>query len=571
MMRLAIAAVLLSATTGAAFSADVPASSKVEAVTVFLSGAEVTRAAHVTLERGDHTIILNDLPASAVPGSIRVEGKATGKLDIGSVDTVRKFLQRAESQAADADRKVIEDEIERLGDERAAVESQSLAAETQKALLANLVQLPTRPAPAAATGALPEDWTRLLAQIAQGTTDAGRLQIDAQSKLRDLDRKMQDLQKKLGALVPAKTEQTEVRVYVAAASALEADLIVRYQVPNANWTPLYDARLITGAKTIAPKLELARRAGISQRSGESWDNVALVLSTARPSEGAAAPQIDTQFVGYEVLHKPEPVAPVATSEDRRRVLRSLSQKQAMDGTAGAPEADAVAQTMAPVPVDANIDEAVANVISAPFEATFAVPGQVSIAATGESKRVLLATDSLEPILSSRTVPKSDANAYLYAKFKFASGTPLLPGQVYLFRDGTFVGSGALPLLPPGIEHDLGFGIDDQVKVRHAVLEEKRGETGLISTSRVDSRSFRVTVKNLHERPIDISVFDRLPVAQNDEIKVEFTGKLTPSLQNVDEKRGVMRFDARLDPDEEWPLEYGYKISWPAAKSIIYGP
>lgn len=569
MMRLAIAAVLLSAFAGAAFSADVPASSKVEAVTVFLSGAEVTRAAHVTLERGDHTIVLNDLPASAVPGSIRVEGKATGKLDIGSVDTVRKFLQRAESQAADADRKVAEDEIERLGDERAAVESQSLAAETQKALLANLVQLPTRPAPTSANGALPEDWTRLLAQIAQGTTDAGRLQIDAQAKLRDLDRKIEDMRKKLAALVPAKTEQTEVRVYVAAASALEADLIVRYQVPNANWTPLYDARLTTGAKTVAPKLDLARRAGISQRSGESWDNVTLVLSTARPSEGAAAPQIDTQFVDYEAAPKPEAAPAISMSEDRRRVMRSLNQKQAMDGAGGAPETDAVA--VAPAPVEAAIDEAVANVISAPFEATFAVPGQVSIAATGESKRVLLATDSLEPILSSRTVPKSDANAYLYAKFKLATGTPLLPGQVYLFRDGTFVGSGALPLLPPGIEHDLGFGIDDQVKVRHAVLEEKRGETGLISTSRVDSRSFRVTVKNLHERPIDISIFDRLPVAQNDEIKVEFTGKLAPSLQNVDEKRGVMRFDAHLDPDEEWPLEYGYKISWPAAKSIIYGP
>ena len=90
------------------------------------------------------------------------------------------------------------------------------------------------------------------------------------------------------------------------------------------------------------------------------------------------------------------------------------------------------------------------------------------------------------------------------KIKIAKGTPLLPGHVYLFRDGTFVGTGDMPLLQPGEDHDLGFGVDDQVKVKHAVLEEKRGESGLISTSHVDSRNFRVSVKNLHERPIDVT-------------------------------------------------------------------
>ena len=39
----------------------------------------------------------------------------------------------------------------------------------------------------------------------------------------------------------------------------------------------------------------------------------------------------------------------------------------------------------------------------------------------------------------------------------------------------------------------------------------------------------------------------------------------------EEKRGVMSFDAKLEPDEERVLDLGYQISWPAAKSIIYGP
>ena len=113
--------------------------------------------------------------------------------------------------------------------------------------------------------------------------------------------------------------------------------------------------------------------------------------------------------------------------------------------------------------------------------------------------MVLSTDKYEPQLSCRTVPKVDAQGLSLRQGDGAKGTPLLPGQVYLFRDGTFVGTGSLPLLAPGEEHELGFGVDDQVKVRHAMLEEKRGESGLISTSRTDSRNYRVTVKNMHER------------------------------------------------------------------------
>jgi uncharacterized protein (TIGR02231 family) len=215
-------------------------------------------------------------------------------------------------------------------------------------------------------------------------------------------------------------------------------------------------------------------------------------------------------------------------------------------------------------------ETMAKLNGAAFDATFAVSGRTTVIGNGEIKRVLLMSENIEPTLSDQSVPRLDTNAYLYAKIKIAKGTPLLPGTVYLFRDGTFAGTGEMPLLRPGQEHDLGFGIDDQVKVKHEVLEEKRGEAGLISTSHVDSRNFRVTVKNLHERPIDVTVLDRVPVSRNEEIKVEYSG-VAPTTQNVDGKRGVISFATHLEPDEEKTLDYGYRVSWPAAKSVYYTP
>ncbi|HMN36406.1 MAG TPA: mucoidy inhibitor MuiA family protein [Hyphomicrobium sp.] len=552
---------LLVAFSAQAGAADISATSKVDAVTVFLSGAEVMRLAKVKLDKGDHTIAIVDIPASAVPGSIRVEGNATGKLDISSVDTRRTFLARQDAQAADQERRSLEDQIEALRDQKASADAQVAAAETQRMLISNLAQLPTRPAPAAA-GAAGEDWQRVLSLIAQGSSEASRAMIEAQAKARALERQIEDLENKLSLLAPAKTEQTEVKVHVGAASPLEADLIVRYQVANASWTPLYDARLNTGSKTAPAALVLARRASITQSTGEDWPQSQIELSTARPSAGASAPGLQSQTVDFE----PE-VRPVPMAKASRTMAREDSEDERMSGQM---PSEIVAAAPPAAPEAEPVHEQHAALTVAPFEATFAVPGRVSIAGTGEAKRVVLMTESIEPKLFCRTVPKADAKAYLYARLSFAKGTPLLPGQVFLFRDGTFVGTGSVPLLSPGESHDLGFGIDDQVKVRHAVLEEKRGETGLISSSRTDVRNYRVTVKNMHERPIQLEVIDQVPVALNQDIKVDYTGRIQPAKTNLEDKRGVMSFEAKLEPDEEKVFEYGYKIAWPAAKGIVYG-
>jgi len=563
-MRLVFAAAFLAAMPFHALAAEVAATSVVDNVTVFLSGAEVTRVAKVHVDKGEHTIVIGDIPASAVPGSIRVEGKATGKLDVGSVDTAVRLLQRAESEAADRQRKTLEDTIQALKDQRTTVEAQAQAAKTQKKLIGNLAQLPARPSPQAAGSPAPaaDDWPKILALIAQATQDASRLALDAEQKIRDINRQITDAEKQLAALAPARTEQTELRVHVVAQTPLEADLSVHYQVPDAHWTPLYDARLETGSKMEPPKLSLDRRAAITQRSGENWENVSLKLSTSRPGDGSSAPDIDSQFIDYEQEPKPlAAAAPAAPAPEQMAKRRSFA---AQDAAGGNLAQEAQSERV-------RVEETVAQLQSAPFEATFDVPGRASIAGTGEAKRVLLASEAYEPALSCRAVPKLDTSAYLYAKLKLAKGTPLLPGSIYLFRDGTFVGTGDLPLLNPGSEHDIGFGIDDQVKIKHAVLEEKRGESGLISTSHVDSRNFRVSVKNMHERAIDVTILDRVPVAQNEEIKVEQTGKVSPTAQNVDDKRGVIAFKGKLEPDEEKILEYGYRVSWPASKSIVYGP
>jgi len=288
LLRATFVALLMIAS--AAEAAEIAATSRVGAVMVFPTGAEVTRLGSVKLDPGDHTIIFADLPARAVASSIRVEAKASGKLEIGSVDSRRLFVPRSDGANAASERKRIEDAIEKLRDEKGALEGAIKAAEAQRTLINNLAQLPTRPAPANAAAAEP-DWAQLFALIGQRSGEAQKTILDTQIKVRELDRQVKDLEGKLAAVAPMQDERTELKLFVNAESALEAEIAVHYQVTSASWIPFYEARLATGTKALVPKLQLVRRASIQQKSGESWDNVSLSLSTTRPGAGTAAPEL----------------------------------------------------------------------------------------------------------------------------------------------------------------------------------------------------------------------------------------------------------------------------------------
>ena len=144
-MRSLMALSLLLASTASVMSAEIKATSRIDAVTVYPAGAEVTRVGRLTMEGGEHVILFTDLPAQAVSGSIRVEGRATGALQIGSVDTRRVSVPRTDEAITATERKQIEDAIERLKDERAVLQAAVEAAQAQKALVSNLAQLPTQP------------------------------------------------------------------------------------------------------------------------------------------------------------------------------------------------------------------------------------------------------------------------------------------------------------------------------------------------------------------------------------------------------------------------------------------
>ncbi|MEQ1648774.1 MAG: DUF4140 domain-containing protein, partial [Hyphomicrobiaceae bacterium] len=160
----ALSAVALSS---GSYAADIPGPSKIDAVTVYPSGADITRVLKVKIPAGEHTVVVNDLPAGALPQSIRIDGKATGgALQIGSVDTRRVAVPRADSATIATQRRAMEDEIEKLKDQRALLQTEIQAAEAQKPFIQNLAALPSRPITGSGTVAEP-DWLKIAALISE--------------------------------------------------------------------------------------------------------------------------------------------------------------------------------------------------------------------------------------------------------------------------------------------------------------------------------------------------------------------------------------------------------------------
>lgn len=558
--------VLASLYLSAAAAADLTAPSRVEAVIVYPAGAEIARTLKLKVDPGEHTILINDLPAGAQPQSIRVEGKSTGgQLQIGSVDSRRLSVPRADSAAIAGQRRDLEDRIEKLRDQRLVLQSDIQAAEAQKALITGLTQLPGRPHAAGATAPEP-DWAKLLALVGEKTAAAQKSILDTNIKLRDIDRQVDELAKKLVTLAPAPEARTEVKVFVSATATTDAELVVRYQIASASWTPFYDARLATGAKGQVAKMQLVRRASIQQQSGESWDNIALTLSTTRPAATTAAPELQMLSIDFvperpvggtfsgvagNMTAAPAPAAPPAS---RAKIAAEATTDKLDDGRAEQEKAKEVS----------------ASVDAQSFQVLYAIPGKVSVAPTGEQKRVQIGAEELEPSLLVRTVPRLDPLAYLYAKLTLPKTSgPVLPGNVSLFRDGTFVGQGRVPQLAAGEDHELGFGTDDQVKVKRVVIEDKKGESGVFTTTRGEERNFTISVKNLRANPVAVQVLDRIPVSMHQDIKVDATFKPQPTTKDVKDRRGTVAWDMTVAPDQEAQIAFGYKVSAPASKPTLY--
>jgi uncharacterized protein (TIGR02231 family) len=495
-------------------AANVEATSAVDAVTVYPDGASVTRAITVEVPAGDNTLVIKDFPLALDTSSLRVEGDADTKLTIGAIDT------RPPRAAPPVNLPELDKRIEALKDERANLQGAIAAATVRRKFAERFAE--TSPAGIGEKGeARPiADWRVAFAAVAEEVAIADSAIRDAERRQRDIDREISRLESDRAIKPP---NRLEVRIDLAAAAAAKATLRVTYAVRGARWTPLYDARLDTGAKDRKPALELVRRTEIIQTTGEDWSNVALSVSTVRSALGGKAPALNSLIVQYPPPARPAPAS--AAIDNIRQEPRSRAMSKTLDSSAE------------------RADEQQAAAEVSGFQVVFRIPGRVSLGASEGAKSLRVSTATIAPDLTVRSVPVIDPTAFLEASFIQNEDAPLLPGRISIYRDGVFVGRGQMAASSKDETVRLGFGADDKVKVERSVVKRNEGSAGLIlTTSKTDERSFKTVVRNGHDFPIKIAIEDQLPVSENEDIQVEMLPSTTPpTATNLRDKRGVLEW------------------------------
>ena len=523
-------------------AADVETTSAVDAVTVYPDGASVTRAIAVDVPAGDNTLVIKDFPLTLDPSSLRVEGEAGAKLTIGAIDT------RPPRAAPPVNLPELDKRIEALKDEHANLQGAIAAATARRKFAERFAE--TSPAGIGDKGeARPiADWRAAFAAVAEEVAAADSAIRDAERKQRDIDREISRLESDRAVKPPSKLE---VRIDLAAAGATKATLRVTYAVRAARWTPLYDARLDTGARDRKPALELVRRAEITQTTGEDWSNVALSVSTVRSARGGKAPELNSLIVQYPAPLRPAAPASAGLVDNLRSAQRFKSLGQSAD----------------------RADEQQAVVEIGGFQVMFRIPGRVSLGASEGAKSLRVSTATIAPDLAVRSVPVIDPTAFLEASFIQGEDAPLLPGRIAIYRDGVFVGRGQMAGAGKDETVRLGFGADDKVKVERSVVKRNEGSSGLIvTTSKTDERAFKTVVRNGHDFPIRIAIEDQLPVSENEDIQVEMLPSTTPpTATNVRDRRGVLEWAFEAKPGEARDIALAWRVRWPKDKGVVMVP
>lgn len=257
--------------------------SKIETVTVYENGAQVIRTAKTNLIAGKTALLLRGVS----PQLDRQSLQANGDFTILSAVLQTSFL--SDPKKAE-ERSRLEAQKEILDEKITLNKAMITVCQHEEAMLTKNQEINGRTTVLKVT-----DLKESIDFHRNRLIELATKQLELNKANRQLEQEIKKLNAQLTLLAPTQeTTTSEIVVTVQSQTAQpQADLTVSYFVPNAGWTPTYDLRV----KDVAHPLEMGYKATIYQYSGEDWNNVKLILSTANPRKNNEAPELRAWYWG----------------------------------------------------------------------------------------------------------------------------------------------------------------------------------------------------------------------------------------------------------------------------------
>lgn len=529
------------------FSADlkkITASASISAVTVYADRAQVSRTASLKLKAGSYLVAFEGLPTLIQDDSVRVEGKGSAAATIVSLDVKRSFLEQSGEKRV----KELDEEIQTLERRSATLDAKKAGLAAQKAFLDSIrVAWGDRISKELAIG------RPTSAQMLEASSFVGAGVTNAEEQNNSIEVEKKNLRDKIEALRRQRDESTgshrkevknvEVIVEIAKEGTLKLDLST--VIGRAGWVPSYDVRLGADAKNA----ELTFRAMVRQQTGEDWNNVALTLSTARPSAGGAPPEMYPWRISFYRPLPPMPAPrPMAAAPARAKKSKAVMMEVAEDYKM-AEEAPAAVAT-------AQVNEEQSSI-------AFSIPRPLDVPSDGTQQGSVVAIEQLPVSMEYMAVPKLSPFVFLKSEIINKASYPLLPGKVNTFVGNTFTGSSYLKKVASGEKFDLFFGTDDQVTVKREELKQHK-EAGMFGKNKASFR-YRIELNNFRKDLLTVTLRDQLPIAGDEEIKVSLDEpSIMPSEQKAD---GTLLWKLPLKSGEKKELNFGILVEYPKDREI----
>ena len=541
-----LAALALAAGPASALAAPLPAPSSIHAVTVYADRAIVTRAAPLDLPAtGTVEVTFDKLPANLLDQSLQVSGRGAAQVTILDVTARAAYVDFTPNERV----KAIEDELRGLAKQRRGLDDRGAVLKAQEGSLGKLEAATTTPPNKDTAPRLTiEESTKFLTFLEdqRGKFLAERQTLDTQ--LEDLAAKVEAAQRKLNELRGAGGRSFKtVTVRLDAATTGKLDLSLSYTVPGASWTPSYDARVNSNEKTVA----LAYYALVRQNTGEDWKDVALTLSTARPSMGGAAPEVRPWTVDVFDPRVVPVAMPLASREMRMR-------SAAAPAAAGGVLMQAMSDAPAELAKDASF--AAARIDQTATSASFKISAPSSVPSDNSPQKIPVTTAALAANPEYLTTPKLQPAAFLTAKVANTSEFPLLGGAMNVFLDGTFVATSALRTVMPEEKFELALGVDEGIAVKHKRVKRFAEDTGLTNSGKRVTYEYLLTLQNNKKTAVRVVVADQIPVSRNEKIVVK---QLAPDAKEFKPTaEGALKWTLDLKPAEKRELTVKFSIDYP---------
>jgi uncharacterized protein (TIGR02231 family) len=526
----------------------------IESVTTYNDRAEVKRRVQFTAEKpGVNDIVVNGLSRLVEANSVRVSG-ATKALTILEVSQYTMFeLQKQNErvlESALADKRKKMKELDRALRE---VDMEVNQAQKQKTVLDMYSNESMK-----AKGKLDlAEVSKMLTFIRVETARLEHLNVSLKDKKKDLQHQYDTLKNEIEyrQIEDNTNGRQATRISVYAPAAGEYAFSFTYMIMNASWAPSYDVRVETKNQSV----QLLYYGSVRNTTGEDWKDVKLFLSTASPSTSAAPPPLRTLRVRFPVPqyvynHSPRNLSSAGLSmADESNTVERTKSKRKED------KLSAPSKPMAVLTAQAE---------SSNTSQTYGILRSCTVDSDNKPHKVTISAINLTASFVYTTIPKLAPSAYLKAHTTNSSNFQLLAGPMNVFSDNFFIASTELKATSPGGEFDVFLGVDPGVKVEFKPVKVKEGKAGMIKKSKTENTSHKIVITNNKAQQIEISVFEQVPLSEDDKVKVKI---IKPDLKESNEavlnEFNNLKWNVKLDPQAKKKIELEYQVDFPVDNNL----